>query len=165
MGGFCYLSFLSSNTTRSPSGRLAARNLERNARKYPAAYPGMERGGAQTRDKIMRKTEIISKSLMLSPRAEAEGFSSRTARSAPQMKTPPHKCGGACVSTKWRLPLLLHDVRDDCGCGPHSPLHLVSTGRATTASFRAPLDVKRGVSYNAGRKAGRPRRFYRLMGT
>ena len=94
MGGFCYLSLFSSNTTRSPSGRLAARNLERNARKYPAAYPGTERGGAQTRDKIMRKTEIISKSLMLSPRAEAEGFSSRTARSAPQMKTPPHECGG-----------------------------------------------------------------------
>ena len=91
---FCYLSFFSSNTTRSPSERLAARNLERNARKYPAAYPGTERGGAQTRDKIMRKTEIISKSLMLSPRAEAEGFSSRTARSAPQMKTPPHECGG-----------------------------------------------------------------------
>ena len=48
-----------------------------------------------TRDKTMRKTEINSKSLMLSPRAEAEGFSSRTARSAPQMKTPPHECGGA----------------------------------------------------------------------
>ena len=65
---FCYLSFLSSITTRSPSGRLAARNLERKARKYPAAYPGTERGGAQTRDKNMRKIESISKSLMRSPR-------------------------------------------------------------------------------------------------